>query len=1270
MASIDTLIQNISTDNILSFFQDKIGSFNKDEQTFPDANNDTDAFETPEKIGEANLNGHETLLVFSCRSKKELNERSAKKKQFEIAKRVLKEDFQDGAIFIFYDEMGKFRFSFIRQNYGEVGEKKFTSWKRYTYLVDPDEKTNKTFIDRIGNGSFENLEKIQEAFSVSELTKEFYNELYTWYQWVLSNEVGITFPNTVLSNNKNAKKELEEQVIRLITRLLFVWFIKQKNLIPDAIFNTDTLSKTLKDFDPSSKLEGSYYNAILQNLFFATLNKAIDERGFDKIEGNRDIKTKYRYEDDLFAISKEDILKIFHQVPFLNGGLFECLDKEKSTHGVKYHLDGFSRNATKNNKGQFKHRAFIPNFAFFDEKKGLIPLLKRYNFTVEENAPNEIQVALDPELLGKVFENLLGAFNPETKKAATARNKSGSFYTPREIVEYMTDEALFEYLKTAIPDSDEKVITDLIKKEELPEELRSNKERCSLFSKELRKIKILDPACGSGAFPMGILKRLVEILEKLENQDHYDLKLHLIEECIYGIDIQPIATQISRLRFFISLIVDQNNIDFNKPEENYGIDTLPNLETKFVAANTLLGLAQKEEGLLDLEDETIKKYKSELLQVRHNHFYARSTSTKTRLRKQDEKIRNDIKEYLTENASKPNETTIRKSEESIKELLQKRKDYEEENWVDDTDRLKQTSIFGDETKSQSLFRKDLNEKPRKEIDAKIKHHKKLIKQEKQKGQSVGLEKEITELTQWNPYDQNASANFFDIKWMFGLEDGFDVVIGNPPYISTKDIDAKFKKELKAQYDFADDTYSHFYFKGDKLLKNKGVLSYITSKTFWTIQTKRNLRDLILSKNIKYLFDTANPFEAVMVDTCIASFSSESMPENKQFPFLDGSDDLQHPKSYVARQKDFLEAQNKVIYAPTEQNLKIQQLYGEKLRQLYTKWWPKIRTSRKIAQNSKELEAYRNSLKPGDIALLGCLTEGGQGMATGNNGKYIAVRRSTKWAAKIVQSRPKKLAKAIVDNNIEINELSNYPNEKEFLESLSEKEIADLFDDLKEKYGRDIFGQGYLFKIVEDEDIADVEQLTADEKENGIDPNKKYYVPYDKGDKDGNRWFLETPFAIAWTKKNVRFLKTDPKARYQGYLYYFREGFCWTDVNSTYLKSRLKRNGVFDVLSMSLFTQLDNLPDWYFVCLINSKFISLYVDNFINSTSHFQINDARQLPVIIPNHSILSQFEKLFSKALKTKRLQFNCELSDTESKRKLDEIQKKLDDIMKALYRL
>lgn len=147
---------------------------------------------------------------------------------------------------------------------------------------------------------------------------------------------------------------------------------------------------------------------------------------------------------------------------------------------------------------------------------------------------------------------------------------------------------------------------------------------------------------------------------------------------------------------------------------------------------------------------------------------------------------------------------------------------------------------------------------------------------------------------------------------------------------------------------------------------------------------------------------------------------------------------------------------------------------------------------------------------------------------------------------------------------------------------------------------------------------------------------------------------------AWYLLTVRFLKTDPKARYQGYTFYFREGFCWIDVNSTYLKARIKTNGVFDVLSMSLFT-MTNLPDWYYVALINSEFISLYVDNFINNTSHFQINDARQLPIIIPQKETFESLQKLVTGCISLKK-------ATTTDNFLMGEKQYELDRLVRSLY--
>ncbi len=192
---------------------------------------------------------------------------------------------------------------------------------------------------------------MKTAFSVEALSKQFYNELFDWFQWSLSDEIGVTFPNAEVDGKKN----IEERMIRLITRLMFVWFIKQKKLVPEQLFKVDTLNNILKTFDPYSVTEGNYYNAILQNLFFATLNNEIGKRAFaTEHRGPQNqaedygIKTLFRNpkNDTWFKIGNEEVLQCFSVVPFLNGGLFECLDKEQpDSRGRIVYSDGFSREA-------------------------------------------------------------------------------------------------------------------------------------------------------------------------------------------------------------------------------------------------------------------------------------------------------------------------------------------------------------------------------------------------------------------------------------------------------------------------------------------------------------------------------------------------------------------------------------------------------------------------------------------------------------------------------------------------------------------------------------------------------------------------------------------------------------------------------------------------------------------------------------------------------------------------------------------------------------
>ncbi len=736
------------------------------------------------------------------------------------------------------------RFSYVSETwaFNKEGayEKVSTDTKRYTYLLG-ENRGCRTAIDQFTSlkDSKQTLSDITAAFSVEALTKQFYKDLFEWYQWAIEPSSNVTFPNNIAIEDDD-RDDIEKKMIRLITRIMFVWFIKQKDLVPHKIFDTDFLSTILKDFNPYSKTNGNYYNAILQNLFFATLNRAIiDEDGSKRrfaTASKKDIKTLYRY-SELFSISEEDVINLFAEVPFLNGGLFECLDKTKTIDGVEqaFNFDGFSRNDAKFADGRYRNRAVVPNNLFFEPEKGLISILNRYNFTIEENSPEEQQVALDPELLGKVFENLLGAYNPETKE--TARNQSGSFYTPREIVNYMVDESLIAYI------GDTPLVRSLFKSDFVVDD--NKKEDYAKIATKLKAVKVLDPACGSGAFPMGLLNRMIDILQKISpNENVYDLKLSIIENCIYGSDIQSIATQISKLRFFISLICD---CEKDAAKVNFGIPTLPNLETKFVAANSLINLT-KERGQLQLVSFDVEEKKEELKEIRHQHFHATTAGAKIRLRKRDEEVRKELKEML---------------------------------------------------ERDNMFSSD----------------------------------EARLLAEWNPYDQNAVASFFDPQWMLGVEDKFDIVIGNPPYIQLQNNGGELAKlyEKCGYKTFArtGDIYCLFYERGWQLLKHGGHLCFITSNKWMRAGYGEKTREFFATKtNPMLLIDFAGVkiFESATVDTNILLFAkSDNKHEticavtNKQ-----NANSIKNLSDFVQQQYSvcgFVSSDSWVILSPIEQSIK-------------------------------------------------------------------------------------------------------------------------------------------------------------------------------------------------------------------------------------------------------------------------------------------------------------------------------------------------------------
>lgn len=710
------------------------------------------------------------------------------------------------------------------------------------------------------------------------LSNDFYREIADWYFWAHHQVEDGTIR---LPQHCDTEQEKSLFLIRLLTRVIFCWFLVEKRLIPTDLFREHRLKSLLKEFNPGKdpkKPDGAptYYHAVLQNLFFGTLNMPPAQRAFrekkkagERYDKNYGITNLWRYETNFR--DPANWLTICARVPFLNGGLFDCLDDKVGKQNDNFILDGFSDNP--------KLTCHLPNDLFFGAERtvdlshdygevdkrtarskkakvrGLIEILSRYKFTIEENTPLEEEIALDPELLGKVFENLLASFNEDTQ--TTARKALGAFYTPREIVSYMVDEALKSYLGTQVPRC-KGALEDLFSNKATLRDIRPDTREALIAA--IGRVKILDPACGSGAFPMGALHRLVDLLQKLdpnneswkrdrlaEARQHrqvledaqaakeeiaacdvriadieksfdtrfHDLdfarKLYLIENSIYGVDIQPIATQIAKLRFFISLIVDQK---IDAKAENLGVRPLPNLETRLVAADTLVPIDREESDLFSSE---IDKLRDDLARIRHEHFNARSPAAKRKWREADQAKRSEIAELLATNHSLTHKTARK-------------------------------------------------------------------------------------LAAWDPYDQNSFAPFFDVEWMFGRfglepgmpvaasEDnkGFDIVIGNPPYIRIQTLKKKdpelvafFKDHYASAAKGNYDIYVVFVEVGLRLLKPDGHLAYICPHKFFNAQYGESLRQLIAGGNhLRHVvhFGEQQVFPGASIYTCLLFLAKEGVAE--------------------------------------------------------------------------------------------------------------------------------------------------------------------------------------------------------------------------------------------------------------------------------------------------------------------------------------------------------------------------------------------------------
>ena len=546
--------------------------------------------------------------------------------------------------------------------------------------------------------------QLWEAMALKEVNRKFYIGIAEHFNLLYQHLTSV-------SGGAHDEQDSKLFANRLIGRLLFLRFLHKKGFIDDE----------MGYFNDVSTDSARYYETHLKPLFFATLNKPVAER--QPINGRKDESS-----------------------PYLNGGLFEA-------HG----------NDWVNEKISFPENWFVDLYDHFDQ----------FNFTTDESTPEYEQVAIDPEMLGRVFENLLAAQLTETGEVA--RKASGSYYTPREIVSYICRETLRQFLYRGMSNEALNPGIDLLLDMDDAQWTHDHSNaRRNLWGEGntktvvpavislLDSFTVLDPACGSGAFPMGMLQLLLRCYERLDSRfDVYKTKLKIIEKNISGVDIQPMAVEISRLRAWLSAIVDEPDVKQVKP--------LPNLDFKFVCANSLVPLQTDEKKQIGLYDLKNKEAEDAMLIKMENYMTISDHEERA-------KARGEIQNYWKD----------------LGDAAQ-------------TDRGRKLAAWADHL-----------------------------------------------------FDFDEPAPFFAPEIMLGVTDGFDAVIGNPPYIHLEDMKEQSKSLYQPlgyqTYEARGDIYSLFYERGFQLLKDGGVLCYITSNKWMRAAYGESLR--------KFLSESANPVSLI------------------------------------------------------------------------------------------------------------------------------------------------------------------------------------------------------------------------------------------------------------------------------------------------------------------------------------------------------------------------------------------------------------------------
>jgi adenine-specific DNA-methyltransferase len=732
------------------------------------------------------------------------------------------------------------------------------SYDRLVVIINQgDQKRIIQFKDRLSNTQFNKIlpqwqnigtkfkpeitDCIWKSLDVKEVNKDFYKHIKERFD--AANGIAKTqYPSA-------KEQDVKQFAVRLIGRYIFCWFLKEKEIIPSSLLASETIRK----------YQDNFFQTYLFNLYFDTLNEEVQSR-----------KT---------FTTGSALDKYYLNIPYLNGGLFDKHPEDEL-------FDKIDLNA------------WLITF---------VEILESFDFTVDESSSQYQLVAIDPEMLGRIFENLLASQNQETEKLANQRKAFGAFYTPREIVDYMVNESLKAHIETHLLPKDEVLDNTLLQEplvaykgtlfdHVMPQQIQMNLTKSVDYDKErklerlktkieklfapdctdnpfdktetqqvrkaLSEIKVLDPACGSGAFPMGILLRLMELRQIIGHghKNNYELKSEILSKNIYGVDIMPMAVEIARLRAWLSLVLEADYKSTDR-KNNFGVSALPNLDFKFVCANSLIDIPQND--YVDAMAESDLKKFEELTQ----EYFHTSMGEKSKLKEEIENCINSITE-IHDIAIQRWKAQIAKEKNSSK-----------------PDKLKTMQLKQEGYEHQ--------------------HH------------------------LWQSYKNifiEKTVEFFNTRYFFpSVKNGFDVVIGNPPYVQMQKNNGALANQLKdlgyTTYERMGDVYAIFYELGFKLLQKGGVHTFITSSQWLKASYGKSLRKLFLTKNpLKLIALGPGIFESAVVDTNILIAKNERNKNKLVGSTVDKPEQLNHLNDLKYQTMPYITVENWAILNDGNQSI--------------------------------------------------------------------------------------------------------------------------------------------------------------------------------------------------------------------------------------------------------------------------------------------------------------------------------------------------------------